>query len=144
MLSELPVGPVIPVRDVDRARAFYEETLGLQGEPAPAGHRLRCGGDTVIYLLPSTDYPGTAAWPIASFLADDLRSVTADLRRRGVRLESFGRGSQQDRRRRHRRHGRVAHRLVPRPRRQHHLALPAHLIGRNFQGLPASWPAEGH
>jgi catechol 2,3-dioxygenase-like lactoylglutathione lyase family enzyme len=92
MLSELPVGPVIPVRDVDRARAFYEETLGLQGEPAPAGHRLRCGGDTVIYLLPSTDYPGTAAWPIASFLADDLRSVTADLRRRGVRLESFDEG----------------------------------------------------
>jgi catechol 2,3-dioxygenase-like lactoylglutathione lyase family enzyme len=92
MLSELPVGPVIPVRDVDRARAFYEETLGLQGEPAPAGHRLRCGGDTVIYLLPSTDYPGTAAWPIASFLADDLRAVTADLRRRGVRLESFDEG----------------------------------------------------
>jgi catechol 2,3-dioxygenase-like lactoylglutathione lyase family enzyme len=57
---------VIPVRDVARARAFY--------------------------LLPSTDYPGTAAWPIASFLADDLRAVTTDLRRRGVRLESFDEG----------------------------------------------------
>jgi catechol 2,3-dioxygenase-like lactoylglutathione lyase family enzyme len=83
---------VIPVRDLDRARAFYEDTLGLEGEPAPAGHRLRCGRDTVIYLLPSTDYPGTAAWPIASFLAEDLRAVTADLRERGVELLAFDEG----------------------------------------------------
>ena len=95
MLSELPVGPVIPVRDLDRARGFYEDTLGLPGEPAPAGHRLRCGGETVIYLLPSTDYPGTAAWPIASFLADDLRAVTTDLQRRGVRLMAFDDGPNQ-------------------------------------------------
>jgi catechol 2,3-dioxygenase-like lactoylglutathione lyase family enzyme len=92
MLSQLPVGPVIPVTDLDRARGFYEQILGLAGEPAPAGYQLRCGGGTVIYLLPSTDYPGTAAWPIASFRAEDLRAVAADLRRRGVDLLSFDDG----------------------------------------------------
>jgi catechol 2,3-dioxygenase-like lactoylglutathione lyase family enzyme len=93
-IAQLPVGPVIPVSDLDRARAFYEDTLGLAGGPAPGGYRLHCGDGTVIYLLPSTDYPGRAAWPIASFAATDLAAVTADLRERGVELVAFDEGPQ--------------------------------------------------
>jgi catechol 2,3-dioxygenase-like lactoylglutathione lyase family enzyme len=94
MLRDLHVGTVVPVRDVERATRFYEEMLGLTGASAPAGHRLGAGEGTVLYLLPSTDYPGQAAWPLASFLADDLRAVTAELRERGVELARFSDGPQ--------------------------------------------------
>jgi catechol 2,3-dioxygenase-like lactoylglutathione lyase family enzyme len=94
MFSDLHVGTVVPVHDVERARQFYEETLGLTGTAAPAGRRLEAGDGTVLYLLPSTDYPGQAAWPLASFLAGDLRAVTAELRERGVELVRFSDGPQ--------------------------------------------------
>jgi catechol 2,3-dioxygenase-like lactoylglutathione lyase family enzyme len=60
----------------------------------PAGHRLEAGGGAVLYLLPSTDYPGQAAWPLATFRADDLRDVTAELRERRVELARFSDGPQ--------------------------------------------------
>ena len=94
MFRDLHVGTVVPVRDIERAKRFYEETLGLTGAPAPAGHRLEAGDGTVLYLLPSTDYPGQAAWPLASFRAEDLRAATAELRERGVELARFSEGPQ--------------------------------------------------
>jgi catechol 2,3-dioxygenase-like lactoylglutathione lyase family enzyme len=94
VFKDLHVGTVVPVRDVERARRFYEGTLGLTGAPAPTGHRLEAGDGTVLYLLPSTDYPGEAGWPLASFRADDLRAMTAELRERGVVLERFTDGPQ--------------------------------------------------
>jgi catechol 2,3-dioxygenase-like lactoylglutathione lyase family enzyme len=94
VFRDLHVGAIVPVRDVERARRFYEGTLGLTGAPAPAGHRLEAGDGTVLYLLPSTDYPGQAAWPLASFRAENLRAVTAELQERGVALTRFSDGPQ--------------------------------------------------
>ena len=94
MFRDLHAGTVVPVRDVERAKRFYEQTLGLAGASAPAGYRLDAGDGTVLYLLPSTDYPGQAAWPLASFRTGDLRAVTAELRERGVALTRFSDGLQ--------------------------------------------------
>jgi|tagenome__1003787_1003787.scaffolds.fasta_scaffold20984109_2 catechol 2,3-dioxygenase-like lactoylglutathione lyase family enzyme len=94
MLRDLHVGTVVPVRNIERAQRFYEDTLGLVGTPAPAGRRLEAGDGTILYLLESTDYPGQAAWPLASFRTGDLRAVTADLVARGVEPVRFGDGPQ--------------------------------------------------
>ena len=87
ILSESRVGPVIPVSDLRASRAFYEDLLGLRGEPAPGGYALRAGGDTRLFLLESTDYPGRAGWPLASFQTADLATTVADLAVRGVSME---------------------------------------------------------
>ena len=93
-LAALPVGPVVPVSDLERSLEFYEGALGLSGEPVPAGYVLRCGGDTVIYLLKGTGYAGRAEWPLASFATDRLEEVVDALRARGVELERFDDGPQ--------------------------------------------------
>jgi catechol 2,3-dioxygenase-like lactoylglutathione lyase family enzyme len=93
-IKDLKVGPVIPVSDLDASVAFYENVLGLSGEGVPGGYALRCGGDTRIYLLVAQDYPGRAAWPLASFETDDLDAVVADLRRRDVTFEAIEEGPQ--------------------------------------------------
>ena len=55
---------------------------------------LRCGGDTVIYLLKGTGYAGRAEWPLASFATDRLEEVVDGLHARGVELERFDDGPQ--------------------------------------------------
>lgn len=91
-LRALNVGAVIPVSDMDASRAFYEGTLGLEGESAPGGHALRAGGTTRIFLLDVARYAGKAEWPLASFETDDLDATVRELERRGVPLEIMGDG----------------------------------------------------
>jgi catechol 2,3-dioxygenase-like lactoylglutathione lyase family enzyme len=95
-LRSLNVGAIVPVSDMDVSRAFYEETLGLEGEPAPGGYVLRAGGETRIFLLEVAAYAGQAAWPLASFRTDDLAATVDDLVARGVQLEIMGDGDPYD------------------------------------------------
>ena len=86
-LEALPVGPVVPVSDLDASRAYYERLLGLPGEPVPGGYRLRAGERTVIYLLAGTEYAGQAEWPLMSFATNDLERTVDELLAQGVRTE---------------------------------------------------------
>ena len=90
-LRYLKVGAIIPVSDMAASRAFYEGTLGLDGEPAPGGYVLRAGGTTRIYLLNVASYAGQAGWPLASFQTDDLAATVADLVSRGRPARGDGR-----------------------------------------------------
>lgn len=87
--AELHVATVIPVSDMARSRAFYEQTLGLAGEAVPGGHVLHAGDGARLYLLENAGYAGRAGWPLASFRAEDLPATVADLARRGVTLEAM-------------------------------------------------------
>lgn len=91
-LEALTVGPVIPVSDMAASRSFYQDTLGLDGVPAPGGYALRTGAGSQIFLLDGTDYAGQADWPLASFQTDDLAATLAELRERGVKMEIMGDG----------------------------------------------------
>ena len=43
MLADSRVSAVLPVADLERARKFYEEKLGLQAGDAPGGVMFECG-----------------------------------------------------------------------------------------------------
>ena len=78
------VGPVIAVTDLQRARKFYEEQLGLTGEQTPGGWLIRADQGTVCYLLPDVRDAGSASWPVASFRVDDVRDTVHRLRANNV------------------------------------------------------------
>jgi catechol 2,3-dioxygenase-like lactoylglutathione lyase family enzyme len=83
-LSANQVTVMLPVRDIARARAFYEDALSLPtGEEQLDGKVVyHCGG-TEIALFPKPE--GTKAEHTAlSFKVDDIRSSIADLESRGV------------------------------------------------------------
>jgi catechol 2,3-dioxygenase-like lactoylglutathione lyase family enzyme len=85
-LSRAVTGALIPVDDLDRAVAFYQDTLGLTGEPTAGGYRLHAAAGSVLYFLQGTGDAGTARWPLASFETADIEAVLDDFARRGIAL----------------------------------------------------------
>lgn len=78
----------LPAQDLDRARAFYAEKLGLEPvEERPGGLRYRCGG-TVFSLFASTGAASGQATQMG-WVVDDIEATVAELRDRGVVFEEY-------------------------------------------------------
>lgn len=89
-LSTAAVTTILPVRDLDRAKRFYVESLGLTGEGArPDGqYLLRAGDGSRLALFRKPE--GTKAEHTAvSFAVDDLEAAIATLERRGVSFHDY-------------------------------------------------------
>ena len=87
--SRSQITVMLPVRDLARARDFYERALSLPaGEERSDGKVIyHCGG-TEIALFPKTE--GTKAEHTAlSFRVDDIRSVIEQLKGRGVVFSEY-------------------------------------------------------
>lgn len=76
----------IPCQDLDRARRFYRDRLGLEAaEEREGGLRYLCGATEFHLFQSSGSASGTATQ--MGFEVDDLDRVVADLRARGVEFE---------------------------------------------------------
>jgi catechol 2,3-dioxygenase-like lactoylglutathione lyase family enzyme len=88
MLEHGEVATRLPARDLDRARAFYAEKLGLQPvEERPGGLRYRCGNSYFVVFESTGAASGThtqMGWEVA-----DVEAVVAALRARGVVFEEY-------------------------------------------------------
>lgn len=90
MLSESSVTTMLPVVDLQRARAFYEGKLGFTPEgPTPdGGYLYHCAGGSNIALLPREG--GTKAEHTAlSFEVHDIEGTIRDLEQAGVKFEDY-------------------------------------------------------
>ena len=80
----------LPARDVERARAFYADKLGLTPAKELPGEVLvyhtSGGTDFQIYR---TDYAGQAGHTIAQFHVSDIESEVHDLKAKGVSFETY-------------------------------------------------------
>jgi catechol 2,3-dioxygenase-like lactoylglutathione lyase family enzyme len=79
---------MIPVRDLDAAKKFYGETLGLpQVEENPGGVMYRSGeGKMFVYPTPMA---GTAKSTAATWMVADLKSVVEELQTKGMQFEHY-------------------------------------------------------
>ena len=88
MLSTAPLRAYIPVSNLQRARKFYEETLGLKpGEQYGGGVIYRCGEtEAFLYQTPNagTSKASQAFWQVA-----DVEAEVAELKARGVVFEEY-------------------------------------------------------
>ena len=89
MLTSAPVTTMLPVKDLNRARAFYEGKLGLKpvGLKPDGKFTYDCGGATLA-LFPKEG--GTKADHTAvSFNVPDIAASIAELERAGVTFEDY-------------------------------------------------------
>jgi catechol 2,3-dioxygenase-like lactoylglutathione lyase family enzyme len=88
MLDKALSHPTVFVRDLDRARAFYEK-LGLRiSAEVSTGIFMEAGAGTIFPLLHRADAVAPSH-TIAAFQVDDLPAVVASLRSRGVLFEEY-------------------------------------------------------
>jgi catechol 2,3-dioxygenase-like lactoylglutathione lyase family enzyme len=88
MLQTSDVATRLPAQDLERARAFYAEKLGLHPiEERPGGLRYRCGNGFFALFTssgaPSGDHT-QRGWEV-----DDLDAIVEELRHRGVVFEEY-------------------------------------------------------
>jgi len=89
MLTNARVTTMLPVKDMARAREFYERKLGLKaGELKPDGKFVYTVGGSVLALFPKPE--GTKADHTAiSFQVPDIAASIHALERAGVAFEDY-------------------------------------------------------
>ncbi|GAB14242.1 VOC family protein [Arthrobacter globiformis] len=89
MLRDTEVAAVLPAKDMNRAKDFYRDKLGLEPmEPGDDNLMFQCGNGT-RFLLYQTDNAGTARNTQMGWVTDDVERDVQDLRSRGVVFEEY-------------------------------------------------------
>jgi predicted enzyme related to lactoylglutathione lyase len=91
MLNRASVTANIPAADIDRARSFYADTLGMtpSSEMPDAGMLIyRTDGGTTFQVY-QTEFAGQAGHTIAQFHVDDVEGEARALQKKGVALETY-------------------------------------------------------
>jgi len=89
MLKNSPIVPYIPVSDLQRARKFYEEKIGLTPKEVYAGGVIyECGGGSWVFMYPSAG-AGTSKASTAFWAVEDVEKEVAELKSRGVVFEEY-------------------------------------------------------
>ena len=88
-LTNSPVVPMLPAVDLNRAKKFYEEKLGLvpadMKAPGTAFYKAGAGTMLGLYERGATKADHTAA----CFEVTDIEATMADMRAKGVAFEEY-------------------------------------------------------
>ena len=89
MLNDSAVTANVPASDLDRARRFYADTLGLTpADETPGGLVYTTAGGTTFFLY-QTEYAGQAGHTIALWHVDDVAGEVRDLTAKGLVFEHY-------------------------------------------------------
>ncbi len=75
------------VSDIDAAKRFYAETLGVEVETVPAGLMLKIGQGILVY--PKGDAHVPATYTMLNFRVDDIEKAVSELEAKGVVFEHY-------------------------------------------------------
>lgn len=88
MLDDLDIAPTVAVKDIEEAKKFYEDKLGLSGEADSGGVRYKCG-NSYLYVYESPQYAGTNKATYAGWSSPDLDATVKELKSKGVTFEKY-------------------------------------------------------
>lgn len=95
MFANTPAFSGFAVDDIDAARTFYGDTLGLSVEDGPMGIlTLQLAGDRPTMIYPKPDFT-PATYTILNFPVEDVDAAVDELTARGVQMERYE-GFEQD------------------------------------------------
>ena len=89
MLGRTDATPMIAVKDIDRARKFYEDKLGLKTKDEWGGEGVTLkSGDTLINVYRS-EFAGTNKATSLTFQVDDVEKEVTNLKDKGIFFEHY-------------------------------------------------------
>ena len=87
-MLNFPLHPTLPASDLERAKEWYRDRLGVTPvEEAPEGVMYETGG--VRWDLYPSEFAGTNQATAATFIVDDVEKVVDELTARGVVFEQY-------------------------------------------------------
>jgi catechol 2,3-dioxygenase-like lactoylglutathione lyase family enzyme len=75
------------VNDIQRAKEFYGQTLGLHLSESPEGLEIHTA-DNIVFLYPKPNHT-PASFTVLNFKVDDIEDAVDELSSLGVRLEHY-------------------------------------------------------
>jgi len=90
VLTDSPAFSGFSVNDLETARRFYEETLGLRTSDAGMDGlmQLHLGGDTTVLVYAKADHT-PATYTVLNFPVPDVEKAVDDLTARGVQFQHY-------------------------------------------------------
>ena len=89
MLKNSPMYAYIPVANLERARKFYEQKVGLKpAREVAGGVAYEFANGTACFMYP-TPNAGTSRASQAFWQVDDIEKEVAELKARGVTFEEY-------------------------------------------------------
>ena len=89
MLGKADATPMIPVKDLDRARQFYEDTLGLKPLDQEGGEVFMLkSGNTTLNVYKS-EFAGSNKATALTFAIGDIDAEVRALKDKGVTFEHY-------------------------------------------------------
>lgn len=90
MLGNSQVTPTLPVVNLERARGFYEKSLGLKPEGNEHNGQItyKCGNGSRLHIYQRSE-PTKADHTAATFEVDNVESSVKELRGKGVKFEEY-------------------------------------------------------
>ncbi len=88
MLGSKNVHAILPVKDLEEAKKFYEEVLGLTKADENPGGVVYGSGSSKVFVYPS-EYAGTNQANAASWDVEDVDVEVAELKSKGVTFEHY-------------------------------------------------------
>jgi catechol 2,3-dioxygenase-like lactoylglutathione lyase family enzyme len=76
------------VNNLNEAKEFYGQTLGLNVSESEEGLELQIGGGGTVFIYPKPNHT-PATFTILNFPVDDIEQAVDELARRGVRFEAY-------------------------------------------------------
>ena len=88
MLKDTKAFSGYSVNDMEAAKRFYGETLGLELTENPAGLGLELAGGQRVFMYPKDDHE-PATFTVLNFQAEDVEATVDALTERGVEFERY-------------------------------------------------------
>jgi len=89
MLKNSEIIATVAVKDIDAARRFYAEVLGLEALPEQMGEVIQFRSGNTKLIVYRSQYAGTNQATGANFAVDDVDATVAALAAKGVRFEHY-------------------------------------------------------
>lgn len=79
------------VKDLEEAKKFYGQTLGLEISESEEGLNLQLKGGNDVFIYPKPDHT-PATFTILNFVVDDVDRIVDELIKLGIRFQIYNKG----------------------------------------------------
>jgi catechol 2,3-dioxygenase-like lactoylglutathione lyase family enzyme len=92
MLADSPIFPSLPAHDIERAKAWYKDKLGLTPiRDLGGGGQLYTSGKA-LFVVYQSPFAGTGKHTLAAFVVGNIDETMTELRAKGVKFEDYAMG----------------------------------------------------